>query len=128
MSEKDDSTTVQMPHPQELAGIKRDLQDYRLRGQFISGHEYICKLPPSVRRLKLIAIDIAQLYLAQGHSIRAAEACAFSQNSIFADEDALDAESICLALVLAYVDIWTHCKMKTALLICQRVTTFGLAE
>jgi hypothetical protein len=119
----------------ELGQIKRDVQNYRLKGQYIAGHEYVCGLPESVRRLKTIAIETAQMYLVQGHYIRAVEACDFAHKTVFLNEDqnepspeTLDADSICLELLSAYVAISRWCKVKSALRISQRVYEVWLSR
>jgi hypothetical protein len=121
--------------PSDLDKIKRGVQNYRLRGQYNAGHVYICGLPQSTRQVKTVAIEIAQLYLVQGHYIRASEACALAHKPTVSNDaelkesspGAFDADHICLELLSAYIDISRRCKLKTALHISQRVYDAWLA-
>jgi hypothetical protein len=113
----------------ELEEVKAHIRLYRLRGQFIEGHEYICSLARDLRKWQKIAIETAQLYLVQGDYIRAAEECALAYKSIFSDEvernefssEVFNVDSVCLELVSAYIDISRRCKLKSALYLSQRV-------
>lgn len=116
----------QLKEPEE---IRRKVLEYRLRGQFIRGHEYISSLPDSLRRERKIAIESAQLYLVQGNYIRAAEACRLARKSIFLgdvgpndfSQEILDVDSACLELLSAYIDITRLCSLNNALSTSQRV-------
>jgi hypothetical protein len=113
----------------ELEEAKERIRLYRLRGQFIDGHEYICSLTQDLRKRQTIAIETAQLYLVQGDYIRAAEECALAHKSIFSDEvernefssEVFNVDSVCLEFLSAYIDISRRCKLKSALLLSQRV-------
>jgi hypothetical protein len=113
----------------ELEEVKAQIRLYRLRGQYIEGHEYICSLARDLRKRQTIAIETAQLYLVQGDYIRAAEECALAHKSIFSDEvernefssEVFNVDSVCLELVSAYIDISRRCKLKSALHLSQRV-------
>lgn len=113
----------------ELEEVKAHIRLYRLRGQYIEGHEYVCSLAQDLRKRQKIAIETAQLYLVQGDYIRAAEECALAHKSIFSDEvernefssEVFNADSVCLELISAYIDISRRCKLKSALYLSQRV-------
>jgi hypothetical protein len=84
-----------------------------------------------------IAIEIAQLYLVQGHYIRALEACKAFQRMKPNDKTGvgnelafitLDAQDVCLQLISAYVEISRSCKLQTALNICQQVYDSWLSK
>jgi hypothetical protein len=113
----------------ELEEVKAHIRLYRLRGQYIEGHEYVCSLARDLRKRQKIAIETAQLYLVQGDYIRAAEECALAHKSIFSDEvernefssEVFNVDSVCLELVSAYIDISRRCKLKSALYLSQRV-------
>src|ERR1700728_323955 len=99
--------------PDELEEAKLRIRLYRLRGQFIEGHEYVSSLTRDLRKRQEIAIETAQLYLVQGDYIRAAEECTLSHKSIFSDEvdrsefssEVFNIDSVCLELLSAYIDI-----------------------
>jgi hypothetical protein len=113
----------------ELEEVKAHIRLYRLRGQYIEGHEYVCGVAGDLRKRQTIAIEIAQLYLVQGDYIRAAEECTLAHKSIFSDEveriefssEVFNVDSVCLELVSAYIDISRRCKLKSALHLSQRV-------
>jgi hypothetical protein len=113
----------------KLEEVKAHIRLYRLRGQYIEGHEYVCSLALDLRKRQTIAIENAQLYLVQGDYIRAAEECTLARKSIFSDEvernkfssEAFNVDSVCLELVSAYIDISRRCKLKSALHLSQRV-------
>jgi hypothetical protein len=111
-------------------GKTRDaIQDFRRRGSYVEGHDYIISLPWVLRKQSRVAIEIAQLYLVQGHWIRAWEACSLPEVNIFKDGDPsagftteiCDPHSVCLALLSTYIGISRHGKLKTALRIAGRV-------
>ncbi|CZR69393.1 uncharacterized protein PAC_19293 [Phialocephala subalpina] len=97
------------------------LREYRAKGQFESGHEYVCSLVQSVQEDKLVAIEVVQLYLVQGHYIRALAACEKARVPLFDQgleeypSEVLNEDSVCLELLHAYVNILRHSELYTAL-------------
>ncbi|KAF2472074.1 uncharacterized protein BDR25DRAFT_18083 [Lindgomyces ingoldianus] len=97
------------------------LRQYRAKGQFDSGHEYVCNLAQSVQEDKQVAIEVAQLYLVQGHFIRALAACEKARVPLFDEgldeysSEVLNEDSVCLELIHAFVNISRHSKLYTAL-------------
>lgn len=118
-----------------LEKVRQAIKDFRRTGQYIAGHSYISSLAPTLRQEKAIAIDIAQLYLVQGHYIRAWEACSLPESTIFVQGNHLgrftpeicQADSVCLAILSAYIGISRHGLLKTALQIADRVYDAWLA-
>jgi hypothetical protein len=112
------------------------LQNFRGRGQYIVGHAYIIALPQELRQEKRTAIEIAQLYLSQGHYIRAWDACNLPESEIFENGDSTaaftkeicDPDSATLALLRAFTGISRYGRMKTAFRIADRVYSVWLAE
>ena len=112
------------------------LHNFQTRGQYAAGHEYITALPQGIRREKRTAIRIAQLYLSQGHYIRAWDACNIPEAEIFENgestaaftKDICDLDSTTLALVRAFVGISRFGRTKTALRVADRVYSVWLAN
>ena len=112
-----------------------DIQDFRRLGRYIEGHDYIVSLPYELRQQIRASIEIAQLYLVQGHWIRAWEACRLSNSNIFKDGDPsagftpeiCDPHSVCLALLFSYIGICRYGMLRRALRIAGRVYDAWLA-
>src|SRR5271155_2716068 len=119
----------------DVEKAREAIQDFRRRGRYIEGHDYIIRLPQELRQQVRVTIEIAQLYLVQGHWIRAWEACNLSNLNIFKDGDSsagftleiCDQHSVCLALLSTYIGICRHGMIKSALRIAGRVHDAWLA-
>lgn len=104
-----------------MSNIIEKLREYRAKGQFETGHEYVCSLVQSVQEDKRVAIEVVHLYLVQGHYIRALSACEKARVPLFDEaleeypSEVLNEDSVCLELLHAFVDIWRHSKLYTAL-------------
>src|SRR5438105_10823585 len=79
-----DPTTVDVDFADTKA-VKKRLRLLRAKGQYDAGHEFIIALPEWIRKMKAVAIEAAQLYLVQGHYIRAARVCAGAAEPFFRD-------------------------------------------
>jgi hypothetical protein len=97
------------------------LREYRAKGQFESGHEYVCSLAQCVQEDERVAIEVVQLYLVQGHYIRALAACEKARVPLFDQgleeypSEVLNEDSVCLELLHAFVNILRHSELYTAL-------------
>ncbi|KIV82695.1 hypothetical protein PV11_04786 [Exophiala sideris] len=114
---------------QEIVGTaRRTIQQLRSLGAWDEGHEYITGLPEVVRSHKQVIIEAAQLYLMQGHYARAWDMCEPTHkrlSSLATLQEPLrrelNAETICLWLLSAYISISRHGKIATALDLADRL-------
>ena len=113
---------------EEIEGVRQSILDFRRRGQYLEAHKYISNLNQSTCEIAAVAVEIASLYVTQGHYIRAWDACRLPKSCIFTDEDeqsftseVCQVDSVCLALTSAYIGISRHGRIKTALRIAEQV-------
>jgi hypothetical protein len=114
---------------------RKKISALRRCGKYQEGHHFISGLSVEDRNVVLIAIEAAQLYLVQGHYIRAVEVTAsIPRLFVTADTcqgrvsgDIFDEDSVCLELLRAYIDISRHCKLKSAVSIAKRIHAIWLA-
>lgn len=112
-----------------VGNVCKAIQSFRRLGQYIKGDDYIIGLSKELRRDKAVAIEAAQLYLVQGHYIKASDACHLVSCPIFRNGDPsadftleiCDATSVTLALLTSYVGISRYGKLKTALQVADRI-------
>jgi hypothetical protein len=112
-----------------VGNVCKTIQTFRRLGQYIEGDDYIIGLSKDLRRDKAVTIEAAQLYLVQGHYIKASDACHLVSCPIFKKGDPsadftleiCDATSVTLALLTSYVGISRHGKLKTALKVADRI-------
>jgi hypothetical protein len=130
--------TANFPSGDHEAGIettRRKISALRRCGNYQEGHHFISNLSVEDRKVVAIAIEAAQLYLVQGHYIRAAEVSAFIPRLFPAPEEgkaevpsAVFCEGrVCLELIRAYIDISHHCELKSAVSIAERVHSIWLS-
>jgi hypothetical protein len=53
----------------DIEEVKTRIRRFRSKGQYVAGLNFINKLPEALQRTIAIAIEIAQLFLVQGHYI-----------------------------------------------------------
>jgi hypothetical protein len=124
-------------HETDIETSRRKIVAFRRCGLYSEGHHFISNLSIKDREVVPIAIEAAQLYLVQGHYIRAAEVSASiprlfpaaevgGQNdipiTIFSEDHA------CLELIRAYIDISHRCKLKSAVSIAELIHAIWLSS
>lgn len=113
----------------ETSEVCRTIQNFRRLGKYFEGDQYICALSEEVRREKAVVIEAAQLYLVQGHYIKALDACHLVSCPILEDSDPskgftseiCNVGSVALALLTSVIEISRLGKVKTALKVANRV-------
>lgn len=118
----------------DIEEVKTRVRCFRSKGQYLAGFEYISQLPEVAQTVKAIAIEIAQLFLVQGHYTRAAQACIKAASPIFPENwkdqelaaEVWDEDSVCLELLRAYIDISRLSKLRTAVSIATRIKNIWL--
>lgn len=113
---------------ENVGTARRKIQQLRSVGAWDEGHEYIIGLPETVRSHTQVIIEAAQLYLTQGHYARAWDMCAPTYTRLSSPatlqeplRQELNAETICLWLLSAYISISRHGKIATALDLANRL-------
>lgn len=108
--------------------IKNNIKTYRSNGHFVEAARLIEDLPKNFRCSRVVAIEAAQLYLAQGQFRLAAETCDNVSEPTFADLksesfalSSQDEDAVAFELLRAYIWIGRFSKLKTALKIAQRL-------
>ena len=122
-------------HEADVETTRRKIAALRRCGHYQEGHLFISNLSVEDRQVVAIAIEAAQLYLVQGHYVRAAEVSAFIPRLFPAPEEgkgetpcaAFAEDRVCLELIRAYIDISRHCKLNTAISIAERVYAIWLS-
>jgi hypothetical protein len=120
--------------PEQMRGTIERLRVYRAKGEYELGHEYICNLGQRFQDDKLVTIEVVQLYLVQGHYIRALAACEKARVPLLDQEleeypsEVLDEDSVCLELLHAYVNILRNSQLYTALRKAMLVGKLWLGE
>jgi hypothetical protein len=113
-----------------MSSVPQAVRDFRRKGQYVTGHNYICGLSESTRKLTAVAVEVAQLYLVQGHYIRAWEAVTLVDVAVFDEDDErqesftagiCQVDSACIALLSAFISISRFGKLRTALRIADLI-------
>ena len=119
-----------------VGNICKAIQTLRRLGRYIEGDDYIIGLSKELRLDKAVAIEAAQLYLVQGHYIKAWDACHLISCPIFKHGDPsadftreiCDATSVTLTLLTSYVGISRYGRLKTALQVANRIYNVWLTS
>lgn len=119
-----------------VRSVCRNIQDFRRLGQYIKGDEYVLGLSGALRQNKAVAIEAAQLYLVQGHYIKAADASHLASCSIFMNGDSsanftseiCDAASVALELLASYIGMSRYGRLKSALHVSNRIYDVWLTQ
>lgn len=112
------------------------VQDFRKQGRYEQAQAYISSADPKTKRIPVVAIEIASLYLVQGHYIRAWQSCELPEFDIFLNGEPsaplthriYDVDCVALALIKAYIGILRFSRLFTALKIAERVHDVWLVE
>lgn len=119
-----------------IAQICKSIIDLRRLGRYRQAHADISALDARVRQIPPIAIEIASLYLAQGHYIRAWDSCQLPESEIFEHGDPsqaftpliYDVDYAALALIKAYIGISRFARTATAVKVAERVCEVWFAQ
>ena len=119
----------------EVDSVRTEIQRYRTLGDYIGGRDYFESLPTHLQCMKAIGIEIAQLYLVQGHYRKADEICTATAMLLFPEDapqsplpdDVWDEESVCLELCRAYTNIMRSGNLENAMRVAKLVCNIWLA-
>jgi hypothetical protein len=124
-----------MSNAEEVEVIRARIQHFRSLGEWDGGHEFFTNLPETLRTNTKVIIEIAQLYLVQGFYIRAWDICNSPNFELFESDESsaqsnpeIREDTICLALLSAFIGISRHGRLKTALHVALRVQGAYLAQ
>ncbi|KAF1997262.1 hypothetical protein P154DRAFT_292425 [Amniculicola lignicola CBS 123094] len=120
----------------DIAQIRKSIIDLRRLGRYRQAHADILTLDAGLRQIPSVAIEIASLYLAQGHYIRAWDTCQLPESGIFEHGDPsraftpliYDVDCVALALIKAYIGISRFARTTTALQVAERVCEVWFAR
>jgi hypothetical protein len=113
----------------EIARVRKRIIDLRRLGRYRQAHADILALDAGLRQIPSVAIEIASLYLVQGHYIRAWDSCQLPGSGIFQGDDPsrpftsliYDVDCVALALIKAYIGISRFARTATAVQFAERV-------
>lgn len=107
---------------------KRHIQHCRKLGKWEKGELFVSALSEDVRVHPLILIELTQLFLVQGHFVKAWNTCELMSSNIQPTigpdlelQSNLNEDSICSSLLSAYVSISRHGKLRSALALADRL-------
>ncbi|KAH7085257.1 CHAT domain-containing protein [Paraphoma chrysanthemicola] len=120
----------------EITQTCQSIMDLRKLGRYRQAHSSILALRKELRHNPAVAIEIASLYLVQGHYIRAWDSCQIPEAAIFTDGDPtqaltrhiFDVDCVALALIRAYAGISRFSETTAAIQVAQRVYDVWMAE
>ncbi|ETS85179.1 hypothetical protein PFICI_03204 [Pestalotiopsis fici W106-1] len=108
--------------------VRKSIRRLRSTGRFSEADQLIANLPGEVKISSNVAIEIAQLYLVQGHWRLAAQTCEVAFESRWDEYDAVNVlhhdravEVAAFKMLSAFIGIGRYSKLKTALEIARRV-------
>jgi hypothetical protein len=119
----------------EITQTCKSIMDLRKLGRYRQAHLSILTLRTELRHIPAVAIEIASLYLVQGHYIRAWDSCQLPESAIFTDGDPsqaltrhiFDIDCVALALIKVYAGISRFSETAAAMQVARRVYDVWLA-
>jgi hypothetical protein len=119
-----------------ISEVCKSIVNLRRQGRYQQAHVYISALDARLPQIPAVAIEIASIYLTQGHYIRAWDACQLPESDIFANGDPSEqvttqiynVDCVALALLRAYAGISRFARISTAMRVAARVHELWLAE